>query len=226
MGCCTGERPPVSERQLPSSDEDKRKGTFCIIRVEQRHERSGRTVLLIDGESMGETRTEIRKGYFTYLIHGISDVEVKQGLWLISPREDIGVVLEAQTIPQKSMKNTTSYRYIIRVRFDETGTIRLNEMWGIHKTKPITRRIQKLWEKRLAEGAMQYYNEVLPGVLDSVLFESNASINGSQIKQIRNFQEKILNRAIQLAESQETLQISSTQLIKATLEILKQFNKH
>ncbi len=225
-GCCIGERPPVPERQLPSSDEYKRRGTFCIISVEQRHERSGRVVLLIDGESMGETRTDIRKGHFTYLIQGISDVEVKESSWIISPREDLGVVLEAKAISQKGMKNTASHRFAIRVRFDETGTIRLNEIWEIYKTKPITRRIQRLWQKRLTEGAMQYYTEILPGVLDSILFEPIASINGEQIEQIRKLQEQILSRAIQLAESQDALQISSTQLIKATREVLKQFNKH
>ena len=54
----------ASQLSLPRDEQPK--GTFRILSVEQRHERSGRVVVLLDAESMGETKTDLRKRQFTY----------------------------------------------------------------------------------------------------------------------------------------------------------------
>ena len=81
------------------------------------------------------------------------------------------------------------------------------------------------WEKRMTEGATQYYWQVLPGVLDSVLFKPDKGVNGAQVRKIRNLQDQILYRAIKTAKSKESVKLTSTHLIEATREILEPFEK-
>ncbi|MFW9830937.1 MAG: hypothetical protein ACFFD8_04115 [Candidatus Thorarchaeota archaeon] len=204
--------------------DEEPKGTFRILSVEQRHERSGRTAILLDGESMGERKTDFRKRQFTYLIQGMADVEIKPSSWLLSPREDLGAILEVTKISlPKSRKK--SKRLALRVQFDDTGIIRLNERWQVFINQPLTRRIVERWKKRMTDGATQYHRELLPSILNEVLFESTNGIHSMQVNQIRSLQDRILRRAIQLAISQEALQITSTQLTRATREVLNSLNK-
>ncbi len=209
----------------PPIGDEKPKGTFRIISVEQRHERTGRIVMLIDGNSMGETKTDLRKRQFTYQIHGITDTTVKLGSWLLSPRHDLGVILEVNEIQQKKSRKKTPQRVALRVRFDEIGTIRLNETWNIFQTQPITPKIMRRWQRRMTEDAEQYFRHILPGVLDSVLFKAHDRIKGEQIRKIHHLQNRILKHAIRIAESQESLQLTSTLLIRSTRETLAQLKK-
>ena len=62
--------------ELPLPHEEQSQGSFRILSVEQRHERSGRVVLLIDAESMGETKTDFRKRQFSYQILGITETKI------------------------------------------------------------------------------------------------------------------------------------------------------
>jgi hypothetical protein len=77
----------------------------------------------------------------------------------------------------------------------------------------------------MTEGATQYYWQVLPGVLDSVLFKPDAGVNGKQVRKIRNLQDQILYRAIKTAKSKESVKLTSTHLIEATREILEPLEK-
>jgi hypothetical protein len=206
-------------------DNETSYGTFRILRVEQRHERSGRTVILLDGESMGETHTKLRKRQFTYNIHGYTDAKMTPGLWILSPREDLGTILEINDIGKKPSKKKAPKCLAIRVRFDEPGSIRLNEIWNLFKEKPLTRKTILRWEKRLSEGASQYYRQVLPGVIDDLLFKPTDSINGEQVKQIRHIQDLIFRRAIRIAVAQEKVKLTSTQLVRATREIFALIEK-
>lgn len=211
---------------LSSIDDETSYGTFRIISVEQRHERSGRSVMLLDGESMGETHTKLRKRQFTYAIQGFTKEKVKMGSWILSPREDLGVILEINEISKKTSKKKTLNRLALRVRFEDSGSIRLNETWTFHKERPLTRPIIKRWQKRMSESAVQYFRHVLPGALDSLLFKPTDSINGEQVKQIRQIQELIFRRAIKIAVAQEKVKLTSTQLVRATQEILVLLDKH
>jgi hypothetical protein len=195
-------------------------GSFRVISVLQRHERSGREVMLIDGESMGETKTDLRKRLFTYKISGITDVEIKPGTWLLSPREDLGAILDVEVIGSWGAKRSKTQRVTLRVRFDEISQIRLNENWTICPTRPITRHMRRKWLKRMNEEAEQYFSKILPGVLDSVLFDPEKGINGDQISKIRQLENRILSRAIRLAIAQEKVYLTSTHLVQATKEIL------
>jgi hypothetical protein len=220
QGLCSGVSLPVKISRFPPSGEEQFFGSIRIISVEQRHERSGRTVMLIDGESMGETKTDLRKRLFTYKINGITDVEIKPGTWLLSPREDLGAILEVEEIGPWGSKRSKTKRIALRVQFSEAGQIRLNEIWNICKSHPITRRMRKKWLKRMNEEAEQYFSQILPGVLDDVLFEPEDGISGNQINQIRKLENLILTRAIQLAIAQEKVYLTSTHLVQATKEIL------
>ncbi|MDO8055566.1 MAG: hypothetical protein Q6361_01775 [Candidatus Hermodarchaeota archaeon] len=206
-------------RISPNGDEQSL-GTFRIISVKQRHERSGREVMLIDGESMGETKTDLRKRLFTYKITGITDVEIKSGTWLMSSREDLGAILDVEVIGPWGQKQRKTKRVALRVRFDEISQIRLNEEWTIFPSHPITGRMRRKWLKRMNENAEQYLSQILPGVLDSVLFEPSNGISGTQINQIRRLETLILSRAIQLAIAQEKVYLTSNHLVQATKEIL------
>lgn len=213
-------------KPLSSIDEKTSYGTFRIISVEQRHERSGRSVMLIDGESMGETHTKLRKRQFTYAIQGFTDVKVKVGSWVLSPREDLGVILEVNEISKRTSKKKTMNRLALRVRFEDSGSIRLNEIWTLHKERPLTRPMIERWQKRMNDSAIQYFRHVLPGVIDSLLFKPTDSINGEQVKQIRQIQDLIFRRAIKIAVAQEKVKLTSTQLVRATQEILALLDKH
>jgi hypothetical protein len=70
------------------------------------------------------------------------------------------------------------------------------------------------------DEAEQYFSQILPGVLDSVLFEPDDGISGNQISQIRKLETLILTRAIKLAIAQEKVYLTSTHLVQATKEIL------
>ncbi len=214
---------PVKELSFPR--EEQPQGSFQILSVEQRHERSGRVVLLIDAESMGETKTDLRKRQFSYKILGITETKIAPGSWVLSPREDMGHILEVLEITKRKTRKKTPQRVALRVKFNETGSIRLNETWTIFKKQPITRREMNRWEKRMTEGATQYYWQVLPGVLDSVLFKPDAGVNGDQVRKIRNLQDQILYRAIKTAKSKESVKLTSTHLIEATREILEPLDK-
>ena len=76
------------------------------------------------------------------------------------------------------------------------------------------------WQKRMSESAIQYFRHVLPGAIDSLLFKPTDSVNGAQVKQIRQIQELIFRRAIKIAVAQEKVKLTSTQLVRATQEIL------
>ncbi len=200
---------------------EEARGTIRIIVVRQRHDRSGRIVTLLDAEGLGETKIRLRKYQFSYDIEGITDVEVKGGGWILSPREEMGFILDAKNIgPWKSEKGPQK-RVALHVRFKESGVIRLNESWLIFKKRPITHRILKLWEKRMTNGAVRYYRQVLPTVIDSLLHSSESLIDGDQIETIRTMQKMILSQAIRIAESQQAIRLSSTQLIRATQEVLQ-----
>ncbi len=211
----------MSTTHLPLSPGEQPKGTFRILSVEQRHERSGRVIMLIDGESMGETKTDLRKRQFTYQILGFTDAKIEPGSWLLSPRDDIGVIFEVQEITKTKSRKRIPKRVALRVKFEETGFIRLDETWTVYKKQPITRREMSRWEQRMTDGAAQYYWHVLPGVLDSVLFKPTEGVNGEQVRKIRNLQDQILYRAIKMAKSKESVKLTSTHLIDATREILQ-----
>ena len=214
---------PTKRTKQPHDEEPQ--GTFKILKVEQRHERSGRVVILLDAESMGEVKTDLRKRQFSYQILGLADETIKPGSWLLSPREDIGIISEVENIAKRETRKKTPRRVAIRIKFEDTGFIRLNEIWTIFKKRPITRREMDRWEKRMTEEASQYYWQILPGVLDSVLFKPNEGVNGEQVKQIRNFQNQILSQAIKKAKTQESVKLTSTHLVEATREILKPFKE-
>jgi hypothetical protein len=222
---CAGDFITVHATELPLTREEQPQGSFRILSVEQRHERSGRVVMLIDAESMGETKTDLRKRQFSYQIHGITETKITPGSWLLSPREDMGLISEVLEITKRKTRSKTPQRVALRVKFTETGSIRLNESWAIFKKQPITRREMNRWEKRMTEGATQYYWQVLPGVLDSVLFKPDAGVNGEQVRKIRNLQDQILYRAIKTAKSKESVKLTSTHLIEATREILEPLDK-
>lgn len=213
-------------KPLSSINDDKSYGTFRIISVEHRHERSGRSVMLIDGESMGETHTKLRKRQFTYNIQGFTDAKAKVGFWILSPRDDLGVILEVNELSKRTSKKKTMKRLALRVRFDDSGSIRLNEVWTLYKERPLTRPMVVRWQKRMSEKATQYYRHVLPGVIDSLLFNPTDSVNGEQVRQIRQVQDLILRRAIKIAVAQEKVKLTSTQLVRATKEILAHLDKH
>ena len=214
---------PTKRTKQPHDEEPQ--GTFKILKVEQRHERSGRVVILLDAESMGEVKTDLRKRQFSYQILGLADETIKPGSWLLSPREDIGIISEVENIAKRETRKKTPRRVAIRIKFEDTGFIRLNEIWTIFKKRPITRREMDRWEKRMTEEASQYYWQILPGVLDSILFKPNEGVNGEQVKQIRNFQNQILSQAIKKAKTQESVKLTSTHLVEATREILKPFKE-
>ncbi len=212
-------------KPLSSIDDETSYGTFRIISVEQRHERSGRSVMLIDGESMGETHTKLRKRQFTYLIQGFTEEKAKVGSWVLSPRDDLGVILEINVLSKRTSKKKTMNRLALRVRFEDSGNIRLNEIWTLYKERPLTRPMIEKWQKRMSESATQYFRHVLPSVIDSLLFKPTDSINGEQVKQIRQVQDLILRRAIKIAIAQEKVNLTSTQLVRATQEILALFDE-
>jgi hypothetical protein len=216
----------VLAKPLSSIDDETSYGTFRIISVEQRHERSGRSVMLIDGESMGETHTKLRKRQFTYAIQGFTDVKVKVGSWILSPRDDLGVILEINEISKKTSRKKTLNRLVLRVRFEDSGSIRLNEIWTLYKERPLTRPMIERWQKRMSDSAIRYFRHVLPGVIDSLFFKPTDSINGAQINQIRQTQDLIFRRAIKIAVAQEKVKLTSTQLVRATQEIIALLDKH
>jgi len=211
----------VSEVRRPPSNDEKPRASFRIIVVRQRHERSGHLTTLLDAESMGETKTDLRARDFSYLFEGVADAEVKRGDWLLGPRDELGVIMNATALgPWKSGIGSLS-RVEIRVRFDEPGAVRLNEPWRVFHQQPITRRLLLLWEKRMTEGANQYYRQVLPAVIDAVMFEPGGSVDGEEVETIRTLQEQILRRAVRLAETQNVVRLTSTQLVRATQDALK-----
>ncbi len=215
----------MSKTPLPQPKDEVPKGTVRIISVEQRHERSGRVVMLIDGESMGETRTDLRKRQFSYMIQGIADTKIAPKSWLLSPREELGMISEVKEIKKGKPKKRSQTRVALRVRFDENGIIKLNETWKVFTKEPITRQVLSRWEKRMTEEAMQYYWEILPGVIDSILFEATEGVNGQQLREIRMLQTRILVQAIKKAKSKESLQLTTTHLVDATREILESLEK-
>jgi hypothetical protein len=182
--------------------------------------------MLIDGESMGETYTKVRKRQFTYALHGFSEDKVKAGSWILSPRDDLGVILETKEISKRTSKKKTLNRLSLRVRFEEPGSIRLNEIWALYKERPITRPMIERWEQRMSDNAIQYFRHVLPGAIDSLLFKPTDAIDGEQVKQIRKIQELIFRRAIKIAVAQEKMKLTSTQLVRATQEILALLEKN
>ncbi len=222
---CSGDSDTLLAAELHLPPDEQPQGNLRILSVEQRHERSGRVVLLLDAESMGETKTDLRKRQFTYQIRGVTNVSIKPGSWLLSPREDLGVILDIESAKKTKSKKKGTTTIALRVKFEEAGTIRLKESWAIFKKQPITRRELNRWEKRMTESATQYYWQVLPGVVDSVLFAPSNGVNGEQVKKIRHLQELILYHAIKMAKSKESVKITSTHLVDATREILEPFEK-
>jgi hypothetical protein len=218
---CAGDTHTVLATQLPLPQDEQPKGTFRILSVEQRHEHSQRTVMLLDAESMGETKTDVRKRQFTYQLVGVSDAKISPGSWLLSPREDICFVLEVNELLKNNSGKKLPARIALRVKFDETGIIRLNETWVVFKKQPITRREMGRWEQRMTEGATRYYWQILPGVLDSILFEPTEGVNGEQVKRIRNLHDQILYQAIKVAKNREAIKLTSTHLVDATRVILQ-----
>lgn len=200
--------------------EEKVHGSFRVIKVQQRYERTGRVVTLIDGEGLGETKTDLRKRQYSYYIEGTTEVEVKPGYWIINSRDDLGLVLESEKKGPWPTSKGSINRVALRVRFDETGNIRLNEIWQIYTSRPITRRMLELWQKRMTDSAKKYFKQILPGVLDSLLHESAQVIKEEHITNILQLQTLILRRAIQIGETQEVVRLTSTQLIQATKEVL------
>ncbi|MFX1565463.1 MAG: hypothetical protein ACFFCH_05685 [Promethearchaeota archaeon] len=211
--------------QLPLPPDEQPQGNLRILSVEQRHERSGRVVMLLDAESMGETKTDLRKRQFTYQIRGVTDILIKPGSWLLSPREDLGIITDVEAATKNKSKKKRTTTVALRVKFEETGIIRLNESWTIFKKQPITHREMNRWEKRMTDGAKQYYRQVLPGVVDSILFSPSKGVNGEQVKKILNLREFILYHAIKMAKSKESVKLTSTHLVDATREILEPLEK-
>jgi hypothetical protein len=206
----------------PLLNGEEARGTIRVLVVRQRHERSHRTITLLDAEGLGETKTRFRKHQFSYSLEGISDVEVKRGEWLLSPRDDLGFILDVKTIGPWGSGKSLQKRFELRVRFNDSGLIRLNESWLVFRKRPVTSRILSRWEKRMTNGAEQYYHQVLPTVIDSLLHSSESLIDGDQIEAIYTIQRMILSKAIRIAEAHEIIRLSSTQLIQATQEVLKQ----
>jgi hypothetical protein len=211
----------LSEVRRPPNNDDKCRGSFRVIGVRQRHERSGHLTTLLDAESMGETKTDLRARDFSYLFDGVADAEVKRGDWVLGPRDELGLVMNATTLgPLKSSASTLT-RVEVRVRFDEPGVVRLNEPWRVFHQQPLTRRQLLLWEKRMTETAIQFYRQVLPAVIDALMYESAGSVDGEEINTIRTLQKEILRRAVRLAETQNVVRLTSTQLVRATQDALR-----
>jgi hypothetical protein len=177
-------------------------------------------ITLLDAESMGETRASFRKRQFSYLLEGTTAVDVKRGNWILGPRDELGFVLDVKVIKSGVKEQNTLTRVELRVRFNETGEIRINENWRIFLERPLTHRLLKMWQKRMTDNAQQYYFQVLPFAIDAVLHKPSEGIDGEQIDTIRSLQTKILMRAIRLAEDQQIIRLTSTQLIRATRDIL------
>lgn len=215
----------MQSTRIPPLGKEGNLGTFRVIRVQQRHERTGRVVTLIDGESMGETKTDLRKRQFTYLIEGITGAKIKPGNWLLSARDDLGLILEVEVIGLWKSLEASLKLVALRVRFDEKGIIRLNETWQILASRPITGRMLSLWQKRMTDDARQYFRNVLPGAIDSILYDSESAIQEDHVATIFELQNQILRRAIQIAEVQEVIRLTSTQLVRATREVLKAFKQ-
>jgi hypothetical protein len=211
----------MSEARRLLGNDEKSRGTFRVIAVRQRHERSGHLTTLLDGESMGETKTDLRARDFSYLFNGVADAEVKRGDWLLGPRDELGGVMNATALGSSKSGVSSLTRVELRVRFDEPGVVRLNESWLVFHRQPLTRRLLLLWEKRMTDTASQYYRQVLPAVIDAVLFESGGSVDGEEIETIRVLQEQILRRAVRLAETQNVVRLTSTQLVRATQDALR-----
>ncbi len=203
-----------------SHSEDEAVGSFQVIAVHQRHERTGRVTTLLDAEGLGETKTDFRKQNFSYRIVGNTEVEVKSGNWLVSPRGEIGLILEIELLSALKPSQRKQKRLALRVQFNATGVIRLNELWFIYSRRPITLSTISLWEKRMTDGAQEYYQKVLPTVIDSVLHQKETSISGEQLDSILLIQQSILRKAIRIAETQQVIRLTSTQLVRATKEVL------
>ncbi len=208
----------TSSLHLTGEDES---GVIQIIAVRQQHNRSGYVITLLDAESMGETRVKFRKRQFSYLLEGTTSVDVKRGNWLLGPRDELGFILDVKRIISKTKERNTSTRVELRVRFNETGEIRIRENWRIFLGRPLTQRLLKMWQKRMTENAQQYFFQVLPFAIDDVLHKPTSGIDGEQIQTIRSIQTQILKRAIRLAEAQQIIRLTSTQLIRATREVLE-----
>lgn len=211
----------MSEVRRAVSSEEKCRGSLRVIAVRQRHERSGHLTTLLDAESMGETKTDLRGRDFSYLFDGVADAEFKRGDWLLSPRDELGLVMNVAALGAWKSGIGALTRVEVRIRFDEPGFVRLNETWRVFHQQPLTRRQLLLWEKRMTEGANQYYHRVLPAVIDSLMFESAESIDGEEIDTIRTLQGQILRRAIRIAESQNVVRLTTTQLVRATQDALR-----
>jgi hypothetical protein len=72
----------------------------------------------------------------------------------------------------------------------------------------------------MTDGAQEYYQKVLPTVIDSVLHQKETSIDGEQLDSILLLQLQILRKAIRIAETQQVIRLTSTQLVRATKEVL------
>jgi hypothetical protein len=170
---------------------------------------------------MGETKTDLRARDFSYLFDGVANAEIKRGDWLLGPRDELGGVINATALGAWKSGISSLTRVEVRVHFDEPGVVRLNESWLVFRQQPLTRRLLLIWEKRMTDSANQYYRQVLPAVIDAVLFESGGSVDGEEIKTIRVLQEQILRRAVRIAETQNTVRLTSTQLVRATQDALR-----
>ncbi|MFX1564035.1 MAG: hypothetical protein ACFFDP_12090, partial [Promethearchaeota archaeon] len=148
--------------------------------------------------------------------------EIKRGCWLLSPREELGFILEAKSVGSWESEKDPLKRVALHVRFNDAGFIRLNESWFVFQKRPITNRILSLWEKRMTTDAAQYYRQILPTVIDSLLHSAESLIDGDQIETIRALQKMILRQAITTAESHQEILLSTTELVRATQEVLKQ----
>lgn len=196
-------------------------GVIRIIAVRQQHNRSGYMITLLDAESMGETRVKFRKRQFSYLLEGTTAVDVKRGNWILGPRDELGFILDVKVVKSEMKEQNTLTRVELRVRFNESGEIRINENWRIFLERPLTHRLLKTWQKRMTDNAQQYYFQVLPFAIDAVLHKPSTGIDGELIQTIRSVQTKILKRAIRLAEDQQIIRLTSTLLIRATRDILE-----
>ena len=208
----------TSALHLNSEDE---LGVIRIIAVRQQHNRSGYMITLLDAESMGETRVKFRKRQFSYLLDGTTSVDVKRGNWVLGPRDELGFILDVKPVKSARKEQNTLTRMELRVRFNETGEIRINENWQIFLERPLTHRLLKMWQKRMTDNAQQYFFQVLPSVIDDILHTPASGIDGEQIQAIRSIQTQILKRAIRLAEAQQIIRLTSTQLIRATRGVLE-----
>ncbi len=208
----------TSSLHLNGEDES---GAIQIIAVRQQHNRSGYVITLLDAESMGETRVKFRKRQFSYLLEGTTSVDVKRGNWLLGPRDELGFILDVKSVKSRAKEQNTLTRVELRVRFNESGEIRIKENWQIFLEQPLTLRLLKMWQKRMTDNAQQYFLQVLPFAIDDVLHKPTSGIDGEQIQTIRSIQTQILKRAIRLAEAQQVIRLTSTQLIRATRDILE-----